>query len=422
MATDYIFGRLPSDDFGMNIRSLFVCGALVLFGSIAYAAGSYQRTRDGQTWVWRDVPERGEEATWSGKRDKDGFATGSGVLTWYKVEPSIVTGSNILDTRRYLILINHYSGTMVRGKFQGAVAYAEGNGKRSQETSVNRANRPSRRQKATRTQTARLRATPTPEQTPTPFSQPIIVDTPERTSTLATPTPTPEESQSPGAEEPQTAMSPETATLAATEMATPSEPAPEQTPSSSAEEPQTALPPETGTLVAKRMVTPPSEQQATQLARNATIPTPAEPDNSLRTRSAPPFELPKPPRTIDEQTVARLDAVYQSAVKANDVAIMDEILADDFVLVTKRGASMTKADVIKEAQEKRTIYEHQEVEEGTQKVRIWRDTAVVTALLKIKGTRDQNPFDYKVWVNETYVRTPTGWRYVFGQPLKPDVK
>ena len=134
MATDYIFGWLPPDDFGMNIRSLFVCGALVLFGSIAYAAGSYQRTRDGQTLVWRDVPGRGEEATWSGKRDKDGFATGSGVLTWYKVEPSIVTGSNILDTRRYLILINHYSGTMVRGKFKGAATYVNANGKRLQAT------------------------------------------------------------------------------------------------------------------------------------------------------------------------------------------------------------------------------------------------------------------------------------------------
>ena len=406
----------------MNIRSLFVCGALVLFESIAYAAGSYQRTRDGQTLVWRDVPQRGEEATWSGKRDKDGFATGSGVLTWYKVEPSIVTGSNILDTRRYLILINHYSGTMVRGKFQGAVASAEGNAKRSQETSVNRANRPSRRQKPTLTQTPQLRTNPTPEQTPTPFSHPIIVDTPERTSTLATPTPTPEESPSPGVEEPQTAVPPEKATLASTEMPTPSEPAPEQTPSSSAEKPQNAVPPETGTLLAKRVANPPSEQQATQPARNATAPRPVESDNSLRTRSAPPFELPKPPRAVDEQTVARLDAVYQSAVKANDVAIMDEILADDFVLVTDRGASLTKADLIKEAQEKRTIYEHQEVEEGTQKVRIWRDTAVVTALLRAKGTRDQNPFDYEVWLSQTYVRTPAGWRYVFGQASKPEVK
>src|SRR5215510_7911685 len=98
----------------MNIRSLFVYGALLLLASVAYGAGSYQRTKDGQTLVWRDVPARGDEATWSGKRDKDGFATGSGTLTWYKVEPTIVTGSNILDSRRYIVIINHYSGTMAR--------------------------------------------------------------------------------------------------------------------------------------------------------------------------------------------------------------------------------------------------------------------------------------------------------------------
>ena len=57
----------------VNIRSLFVCGALILFASVVYGAGSYQRTRDGQTFVWRDSPARGDEATWSGKRDKDGF-------------------------------------------------------------------------------------------------------------------------------------------------------------------------------------------------------------------------------------------------------------------------------------------------------------------------------------------------------------
>jgi ketosteroid isomerase-like protein len=136
----------------------------------------------------------------------------------------------------------------------------------------------------------------------------------------------------------------------------------------------------------------------------------------------PPLEIPKPPRGVDAETVARLDTLYQSAVKANDVEIMDEILADDFVLVTDRGNSLTKADLIKEAKEKRTIYEHQEVEEGTQKVRIWRDTAIVTALLRITGTRDQNPFDYKVWLNQTYVRTPTGWRYVFGQASKSEAK
>lgn len=406
----------------MNIRSLLVCGALLLFASVVYG-GSYQRTRDGQTLVWRDVPARGDEATWSGKRDKNGFATGSGVLTWYKVEPAIVTGSNIMDTRRYMIMISHYSGKMVRGKFKGAVTYVNASGGRSQPTSVDRANRPSRRKKATRTATSRVKAVPTAEPTPTPSSEKIIVDTPELTSALATSTPTPDQSPSQIVEEPQTAMPPETATLAAEGIAAPPERGPDESPSPVAEESQTAVPPHTDTLAAKRMATPPPEQQPREPdAQNTTASTPTRSDDSLRSLSVPPVELPKPPRTVDAETVARLDTLYQSAVKANDVAIMGEILADDFVLVTDRGASLTKADLIKEAQEKRTIYEHQEVEEGTQKVRIWRDTAVVTALLRIKGTRDQSPFNYKVWLNQTYVRTPTGWRYVFGQASKPEAK
>jgi ketosteroid isomerase-like protein len=372
----------------MNIRSLFVCGALLLFASVASGAGSYQRTRDGKTLVWNESPEAGEEATWSGKRDKNGFATGPGILTWYIVEPTIVTGSNILDTRRYAVVISRYSGKMVRGKFKGPVTYIDANGKTLQVISVNEANRPSPRQKATPVRTTKVRAAPTAEKTPTPASRQTVMQTPERTSAPVTP-----------------------------------EPAREQSPSPIVEEPQTAVPPETATLAAQGMATLPPEQQARQLdARSTTVPTPSRSDDSLRSRSARPLDLPKPPRAMDAQTVAQLDAVYQSAVKANDVAIMDEILADDFVLVTDRGASLTKADLIKEAREKRTIYEYQEAEEGTQKVRIWRDTAVVTALLRIKGMKDQNPFDYKVWLNQTYVRTPTGWRYVFGQALKPDAK
>ncbi len=352
------------DHLGMNMRSLFVCSALLLFASVAYGAGPYQRTRDGKTLVWNDSPKRGEEATWSGKRDKNGFATGSGTLTWYKVEPTIVTGSNIPDARRYAVVISRYSGKMVQGKFKGAVSYVDANGKRSQATFVNGGKRPVNRppynrrrprKKATLAPTPAVTATTTVEQTPMPIPQQTAMPTPERTPAPATPTPTP---------------------------------APEQSPSPAAQKTPTAVPQQTATLA--------------------------------------PLALAKPPPTVDAQTVAALDTVYQAAVKANDIAIMDEILADDFVLVTDRGASLTKADLIKEAREKRTIYEHQEVEEGTKKVRVWRDTAVVTALLRIKGTRDQNPFDYKVWLSETYVRTATGWRYVFGQASnpfpKPDAK
>ena len=119
----------------------------------------------------------------------------------------------------------------------------------------------------------------------------------------------------------------------------------------------------------------------------------------------------------DESIVAALDTEYQAAVKANDAATMDRILADDFVLVTGKGKVFTKTDLLNEAREKNMNYEHQE--DSNQKVRVWGNTAVVTALLWAKGTDNGKPFEYKLWFSDTYVRTPTGWRYVFAQSSIP---
>jgi ketosteroid isomerase-like protein len=105
----------------------------------------------------------------------------------------------------------------------------------------------------------------------------------------------------------------------------------------------------------------------------------------------------------DTATVAALDTEYQMAVKHNDATTMDRILADDFVLVTGRGQTFTKADLIRDARNKTSVYEHQE--ELEQKVRVWGDTAVVTALLWIKGTSGDKPFERTLCFSDTYVRT-----------------
>jgi ketosteroid isomerase-like protein len=117
----------------------------------------------------------------------------------------------------------------------------------------------------------------------------------------------------------------------------------------------------------------------------------------------------------DAKAVAALDTQYQEAVKKNDAAIMDRILLDDFVLVNGMGKLFNKVDLLQAARSKSTIYEHQEEEAGTQKVRVWGDTAVVTAKLWIKGASGGAASDRKLWFSDTYIRTPTGWRYAFGQ-------
>src|SRR5438034_10242063 len=80
----------------------------------------------------------------------------------------------------------------------------------------------------------------------------------------------------------------------------------------------------------------------------------------------------------DEKAVEALDIEYQAAVKQNDVATMDHILADDFDLVTGLGKTYTKADLLQEARSKRAVYEHQE--DSARKLRVWADTEVVIAL------------------------------------------
>lgn len=119
----------------------------------------------------------------------------------------------------------------------------------------------------------------------------------------------------------------------------------------------------------------------------------------------------------DAKTVAALDTEYQAAVKNNDAATMDRILADDFVVVAGSGNVYTKADLIQMAQTRRVPYEHQEDSDRT--VRVWGDTAVVTAKLWMKGIEQGKPIDFHIWFSDTYVRTPAGWRYVHGQASLP---
>lgn len=121
----------------------------------------------------------------------------------------------------------------------------------------------------------------------------------------------------------------------------------------------------------------------------------------------------------DREIVAALDVEYQAAVKANDAVTMKRILHEDFVLVLGDGRAFDREDLLEEARSGRYRYERQDEDEGTQTVRVWGDTAVVTARLWVKGTRDGEAFDRRLWFSDTYVRTPDGWKYVLGQASLP---
>lgn len=90
---------------------LFVCVTLLVLMDVARGEGTYQRTRNGRTFVWNNHPKAGDQATWSGGRDREGYARGFGTLIWYTKE----TGSAKPP------LYARYWGRMIGGKFNGPV-------------------------------------------------------------------------------------------------------------------------------------------------------------------------------------------------------------------------------------------------------------------------------------------------------------
>jgi hypothetical protein len=91
----------------------------MVFASAAFGDGTYERTKDGKTIVWNNEPRPDDTAAWWGDRDRDGYATGFGTLTWYIVQQQIGNGSSVPSTK--YVVYARYFGNMVRGKFDGPV-------------------------------------------------------------------------------------------------------------------------------------------------------------------------------------------------------------------------------------------------------------------------------------------------------------
>lgn len=110
----------------VNLPYLISFAALLLFAGAAHGGG-YQRTADRKGLVWNNDPQPDDSAAWSGERNADGYATGPGTLTWYKVSRKLLTGSNVPVTKQKML--SRYSGKMVQGKFEGPVVAVDEKGR-----------------------------------------------------------------------------------------------------------------------------------------------------------------------------------------------------------------------------------------------------------------------------------------------------
>ena len=115
----------------------------------------------------------------------------------------------------------------------------------------------------------------------------------------------------------------------------------------------------------------------------------------------------------DAADIAQLiatDKRMQRAFVERDVATLDRIITDDYLLVASSGAERRKPAILAEVASPEVVYEINESSDWS--VRVHGDTAVVVALLRQKGVDHGEPFDYSVRFSDTYVRENGAWRNV----------
>jgi ketosteroid isomerase-like protein len=368
-----------------------------------YGATKYDRTIDGKTKIGQDAPERGLQATWTGERDEHGYATGRGTLTWFRVRHNWETGSQLPGSK--YTQVSQYTGKMVEGRLEGQVVVVDAKGRtfhtkfaegeKAGDWVAGEPNKRKSEEDSTAPKVAAVKPRPSPPAAP---PAPAVVSASEPPPPAEAPPPSPKLDQ-------------HVASQPAPKLA-------EQTPPASASQ-QSPVTTDKSESSLRSLAMPPTSLRVASLQPSAAA-SPATPDAeetavSSGSVAAENATTASSPKDDDVRLVAALDSEYHAAVKTNDASTMDRILADDFVFVSGGGPKLTKQDVLNKARANQDKYEHHEVEEGSQNVRVWKDTAVVTETVWVKGSENGTPVDQKMSVTETYARTRDGWRYVSGQ-------
>lgn len=118
----------------------------------------------------------------------------------------------------------------------------------------------------------------------------------------------------------------------------------------------------------------------------------------------------------DIEDLIATDKRMQRAFVDRDVAVLDEILTDDYVLVVSSGAERGKAQILEALASPDTSWEINETHDW--QVRVHGNSAIVVAMLHQKGIDHGQSFDSNVKFSDTYIRVNGKWRNVHAHASK----
>jgi ketosteroid isomerase-like protein len=114
--------------------------------------------------------------------------------------------------------------------------------------------------------------------------------------------------------------------------------------------------------------------------------------------------------TVPAELAARVHA-YDEAQINGDKAALEDLVADDYVLLNSRGQRQTKADLIRDYTKPGFKLEPFVVEEPVEIV--WKDGAVMGGVARVRGVDDGQPFDLRLRFSDIWAKREGKWRVIY---------
>ena len=122
---------------------------------------------------------------------------------------------------------------------------------------------------------------------------------------------------------------------------------------------------------------------------------------------------------VPKDLAARVHAYDEAQVKG-DKAALEDLVADDYVLINSRGQRQTKADLIADYTKPGFKLEPFVVEEPVELV--WSDGAVMGGVARIRGVDGGQTYDIRLRFSDIWAKRNGKWQVVYTHVSRPPPK
>ena len=128
------------------------------------------------------------------------------------------------------------------------------------------------------------------------------------------------------------------------------------------------------------------------------------------------FAIGEQKKDLKQEELLRIEKDFSQALTANDAEAIGRFLADEWIIIDPDGGMIDKTrflDVIKSG-----ALTHELMESDNARVRVYGNTAIVTALTTTKGKFSGQPFTTHERATDVFVKEHGHWHCVLSQLTK----